>query len=59
MAATSVPARMRASLRGYWRQARPWQRLGYLVGAALILASIFRESRGEESGRQIRVSLEG
>jgi hypothetical protein len=23
------------------------------------LASIFRESRGEESGRQIRVSLEG
>jgi hypothetical protein len=24
-----------------------------------LLASIFRESRGEESGRQIRVSLEG
>jgi hypothetical protein len=26
---------------------------------SLQLASIFRESRGEESGRQIRVSLEG
>jgi hypothetical protein len=40
MAATSVPARMRASLLGYWREARPWQRLGYLVGAALILVGI-------------------
>jgi hypothetical protein len=37
-----------------------------IAGAVLIyfaatgfLASIFRESRGEESGRQIRVSLEG
>jgi hypothetical protein len=37
---TSVPDRMRASLLGYWRQARPWQRLGYLVGAALILVGI-------------------
>jgi hypothetical protein len=40
MAATSVPARMRASLLGSWHQARPWQRLGYLVGAALILAGL-------------------
>jgi hypothetical protein len=40
MAATTVPARMRASLLGYWQQARPWQRLGYLVGGALILAGI-------------------
>jgi hypothetical protein len=37
---TSVPDRMRASLLGYWRQARPWQRLGYLVGTALILVGI-------------------
>jgi hypothetical protein len=36
----SVPERMRASLLGYWRQARPWQRLGYLVGAALILVGL-------------------
>jgi hypothetical protein len=40
MAATSVPARMRGSLLGYWHQARPWQRLGYLVGGALILVGI-------------------
>jgi hypothetical protein len=40
MAATSVPARMRGSLLGYWQQARPWQRLGYLVGGALILVGI-------------------
>jgi hypothetical protein len=40
MAATSVPAQMRASLLGYWREARPWQRLGYLVGAALILVGL-------------------
>jgi hypothetical protein len=40
MADTSVPARMRASLLGYWQEARPWQRLGYLVGAALILVGI-------------------
>jgi hypothetical protein len=40
MAATSVPARMRASLLGSWRQARPWQRLGYLVGAALIVVGL-------------------
>jgi hypothetical protein len=37
---TSVSSRMRASLLGYWREARPWQRLGYLVGAALILVGI-------------------
>jgi hypothetical protein len=40
MAATSVPARMRASLLGYWQQARPWQRLGYLVGGTLILVGL-------------------
>jgi hypothetical protein len=40
MAATSVPTQMRASLLGYWREARPWQRLGYLVGAALILVGL-------------------
>jgi hypothetical protein len=40
MAATSMPARMRESLLGYWRQARPWQRLGYLVGAALIVVGL-------------------
>jgi hypothetical protein len=40
MAHTSVPDRMRASLLGYWRQARPWQRLGYLVGAALIVVGL-------------------
>jgi hypothetical protein len=37
MVATSLPARMRTSLLGYWQQARPWQRLGYLVGGALIV----------------------
>jgi hypothetical protein len=40
MGNTSVPDRMRASLLGYWRQARPWQRLGYLVGAALIVVGL-------------------
>jgi hypothetical protein len=40
MAATSLPARMRTTLLGYWRQARPWQRLGYLVGGALILVGL-------------------
>jgi hypothetical protein len=38
--ATSLPARMRASLLGYWQEARPPQRLGYLVGGALILAGL-------------------
>jgi hypothetical protein len=40
MAATSLPARMQASLLGYWQQARPWQRLGYLVGGALIVVGL-------------------
>jgi hypothetical protein len=40
MVATSLPASMRASLFGYWQQARPWQRLGYLVGGALILVGL-------------------
>jgi hypothetical protein len=37
---TSVSGRMRASLLGYWREARPWQRLGYLAGAALIIVGV-------------------
>jgi len=40
MVATSLPARMRTSLLGYWQQARPWQRLGYLVGGALIVVGL-------------------
>jgi hypothetical protein len=32
-----LPASMRSSLLGYWHQAKPYQRLGYLVGSALIL----------------------
>jgi hypothetical protein len=37
---TSLPARMRASLLGYWRQARPAQRFGYLVGGVLVLVGL-------------------
>jgi hypothetical protein len=40
MVATSLPDRMRASLLGYWHQARPWQRLGCLVGGALIVVGL-------------------
>jgi hypothetical protein len=40
MVAISLPARMWTALLGYWRQARPWQRLGYLVGGALILVGL-------------------
>ena len=40
MVAPSVPARMRNSLLGYWRRARPYQRLGYLVGGALVLVGL-------------------
>jgi len=40
MVAMSLPARMRASLLGDWQQARPWQRLGYLVGSALIVVGL-------------------
>ena len=40
MVATSLQHIMRASLLGYWREARPWQRLGYLVGGALILVGL-------------------
>ena len=36
----SLPGRMRASLLGDWRQARPAQRLGYLVGVGLILVGL-------------------
>jgi hypothetical protein len=38
--ATSVPARMRSSLLGYWYQARPYQRFGYLVGGVLVLVGL-------------------
>jgi hypothetical protein len=37
---TSPPAKMRASLLGAWQQAQPAQRLGYLVGGALILVGL-------------------
>jgi hypothetical protein len=40
MVAPSVPARMRNSLVGYWHQARPYQRLGYLVGGVLVLVGL-------------------
>jgi hypothetical protein len=40
MVAPSVPARMRNSLLGYWHQAQPYQRLGYLVGGALVLGGL-------------------
>jgi hypothetical protein len=33
-------ARMRSSMLGAWRQARPWQRFGYLVGGALVLVGL-------------------
>jgi len=37
MVAMSLPARMRASLLGDWQQARPWQRLGHLHFAEMLL----------------------
>jgi hypothetical protein len=37
----------------------PGRKQRWAVTRGVALASIFRESRGEESGRQIRVSLEG
>jgi len=40
MVATSLADRMRASLLGYWHEARPWQRLGYLVGGALVVVGL-------------------
>jgi hypothetical protein len=36
----SLPAGMRASLVGAWRQGRPAQRFGYLVGGALVLVGL-------------------
>jgi hypothetical protein len=39
-AATSLPARMRSSVLGYWCQARPPQRFTYLVGATLIAVGV-------------------
>jgi hypothetical protein len=38
--ATSLPARMRTSLLGYWHQARPPQRFASVVGAALIVVGL-------------------
>jgi hypothetical protein len=40
MVATSLPDTMRASLLDYWHQARPHQRLGYLVGGALVVVGL-------------------
>jgi hypothetical protein len=40
LVSTSLPARMRASLLGAWQRARPAQRLGYLVGATLVLVGL-------------------
>ena len=40
MISGSLPARMRSSMLGDWRQARSWQRFGYLVGAALVLVGL-------------------
>jgi hypothetical protein len=40
VASTSLPGRMRASLAGEWRQARPAQRLAYVARGALVLAGL-------------------
>jgi len=40
MVSTSLPGSMRASLLGNWHQARPAQRLGYVVGGALVLVGV-------------------
>jgi hypothetical protein len=40
MAATSQRSRMRESLIGYWRGARPPQRFAYLVGGALVVVGL-------------------
>jgi hypothetical protein len=40
MAATSQRARMRASLIGYWRDARPPQRFAHLVGGTLVVVGL-------------------
>jgi hypothetical protein len=40
MVAASLPDSMRVSLLGCWYQSRSYQRLGYLVGAALILTGL-------------------
>lgn len=39
-ASMSLLGRMRASLVGYWHEARPAQRLGYVVGGVLVLAGL-------------------
>ena len=40
MVAISLPDRMRASLLGYWRDARPSQRFAYVVGGALVVVGL-------------------
>jgi hypothetical protein len=40
MVAMSLPERVRVSLLGCWHEARPYQRLGYLVGGALVLVGV-------------------
>jgi hypothetical protein len=40
LVATSLRARMRSILLGYWRQARPPQRFAYVVGATLIAVGL-------------------
>jgi hypothetical protein len=40
LVATSLPARMRSTLLGDWRQARAPQRFAYVVGAALIAVGV-------------------
>ena len=40
MVSTSLPGSMRVSLLGYWHQARPPLRLGYVVGGALVLVGV-------------------
>jgi hypothetical protein len=40
MVSTSPHASMRSCLLGSWHQAKPYQRLGYLIGGALILVGV-------------------
>ena len=40
MATTPLQGNMRSSTLGFWRGPRPYRRLGYLIGGALILAGV-------------------